>query len=71
MQGSKINFALQFMCTTLQVRKPLYKSAIGRWRGYEEQLRLAQDFLTPTIKDYEQMLQKVGLGGPQDTRTEL
>ncbi len=55
----------------LQVRRPLYKSSIGKWRGYEEQLRLALDFLAPTIKDYEQMLQELEVGEAQNSRTEL
>jgi hypothetical protein len=41
----------------LQVRQPLYKSSVGRWKVYEQQLAALEQRLAPLITRYEQLLQ--------------
>lgn len=48
------------MCcpNTLQVRQPLYKTAVARWKHYKQQLEPLREELAPLIGKYEQMLQQ-------------
>lgn len=36
-----------------QVRRPLYRSAVGRWRRYERHLHPLRDLLGPLVDEYE------------------
>jgi tetratricopeptide (TPR) repeat protein len=40
-----------------QVRRPLYRSAIGRWRHYEKHLQPLLEALGPAVVDYERSAQ--------------
>lgn len=44
------------MCACPQVRQPLYKTAVQRWKVYEQQLEPLREKLAPLIARYEQML---------------
>jgi hypothetical protein len=51
------------------VRQPLYKSSVGRWKVYEQQLAGLQQRLAPLIARYEQQLQQqlaARAAGPDD-----
>jgi len=41
----------------LQVRQPLYHSAVSRWKVYEKQLAGLQQRLAPLIAKHEKLLQ--------------
>lgn len=40
----------------MQVRQPLYKSSVQRWKEYQQQLEPLREALAPLIGRYEQML---------------
>jgi hypothetical protein len=40
----------------LQVRQPLYKTSVQRWKAYKQQLEPLRQELAPLIGRYEQML---------------
>jgi hypothetical protein len=44
------------MCVSGQVRQSLYKTAVQRWKVYEQQLEPLRETLAPLIARYEQML---------------
>jgi len=42
------------MC--VQVRQPLFKTSVQRWKAYRQQLEPLREELTPLIARYEQLL---------------
>jgi hypothetical protein len=54
----------------MQVRQPLYKSSVGRWKAYEQQLAGLEQRLAPLIARYEKLLQTqmAARGGPLDAQ---
>jgi hypothetical protein len=43
-------------CPALQVRQPLYQSAVQRWKAYETQLLPLREDLAPLVARYDQLL---------------
>lgn len=52
----------------MQVRQPLYKTSVQRWKQYQQQLEPLREELAPLIARYEQMLSQ-RLTAP-DTQTD-
>lgn len=55
-------------CPCMQVRQPLYKTSVQRWKQYQQQLEPLREELAPLIARYEQMLSQ-RLTAP-DTQTD-
>lgn len=53
----------------MQVRQPLYKTSVQRWKEYRQQLEPLREALAPLIGRYEQMLSQ-RLSAP-DTQTDM
>ena len=53
------------LIVTAQVRQPLYKTSVQRWKVYRQQLEPLREALAPLIARYEQMLQQ-RLASPAD-----
>ena len=43
----------------VQVRQRIYKSAMGKWRQYEEQLQPVYEILKPLVTAYEEQLMHI------------
>lgn len=55
--GSNAVAEYMYMCMTcVQVRQPLYKTSVQRWKQYKQQLEPLREALAPLIGRYEQML---------------
>ena len=49
------------IASATQVRKPIYRSAVGRWRAYEDQLEPLLTALSGLIEGDESDLSKTGM----------
>ena len=47
-----------------QVRQPVYRTAVARWRNYEKELAPARDILADIIDAYEDELARLGIRTP-------
>lgn len=46
-------------CFTLQVRQPLYRSSVDRWKIYKQQLATLEKRLSPMLTKYEQQMKEL------------
>lgn len=53
---SQSKYLLTAFAVCLQVRQPLYKTSVQRWKQYKQQLEPLREALAPLIGRYEQML---------------